>query len=120
MPDEVRKVTYLVNTRHSLNLQFGGQDYKIPSGETTIPALAAKLDVSEEQALKVAKHAASVYSTFRHPTKPSERSAPPQTWVRLETRVESDPEPPEAVVEAPWGRVGVFQDVEADESNSLQ
>lgn len=87
-----QKVTYFVSGK-SVAIQFGGADYKLPSGKTSIADLAKKLDVSEEQALKLANYAAGKYAAVRPPTKAKERSKPPQKLAWVETQVETI-EPP--------------------------
>lgn len=101
---KTQKVKYLINPRKSLSLEFGGNTYSIPSGETSIADLAKKLDVSEQKANQLADHAAAAYGTYRPPTGAKDRDLPPQRVVRLETRVEPIPEPQD--------RVSVFQRTE--------
>ena len=92
-----QKVTYFVSGK-SVAIQFGGADYKLPSGRTSIADLAKKLDVSEEQALKLANYAAGKYAAVRPPTGAKERSLPPKKLAWVETKVEViDPPKPKKV-----------------------
>jgi hypothetical protein len=82
---KTKDVTYLVNSKRSLNLQLGGNSYLIPSGRHTIYQLAEKLKVTEADAQKIADHAASTYSVYRPPSGAKERANPPEAWVWFET-----------------------------------
>ena len=119
MNEQPKKVTYLVNSKHSLNLQFGGNMYKIPAGATTIPELSSKLDIPEDLALLVARHAASTYAAVRRATKPKQKSAPPETWVWLESRLEDEAPPVEAPPEPQSVRVEAFQEAEEEDAEDL-
>jgi hypothetical protein len=83
---------------------LGGQDYKIPSGSTSIEDLAKKLDIDESLALSVAKHAAATYATVRPASGAKDRQKPPQKWIDLVTQAVEEP--------SPQTRVEVFQEVE--------
>ena len=87
-----RKVQYFVSGK-SVPLQFGGADYKLPAGRISIEQLAEKLDVSREQALKIANHAAGKLAAVRPPTGAKERSKPPKKLAWVETVVEDLPKP---------------------------
>jgi len=110
-----RMVPYVINTKNALPVQFGGATYKIPAKETSIPDLAKKLDVSEDLALKIAKHAASKYAAVRPPTKAKERSQPPQKWLWLEDREVVVPAPPPPVLRPKppvRDRLAMFQELD--------